>query len=67
MIKRTTLAILLVAVVGAGLFWLTSPNIAALRDANPETTALIDARAEEAAAEGRGPRGAPTWVPHDKI
>jgi monofunctional biosynthetic peptidoglycan transglycosylase len=67
MIKRTTLAILLVAIVGAGLFWLTSPNVAALLETNPETTALIEARADQARDEGREPRRQQAWVPIDRI
>jgi monofunctional biosynthetic peptidoglycan transglycosylase len=67
MIKRATLLIIVLTLAGGALFWITHPNVAALRDANPETTALIEARAEEARSAGREPRRLQTWVPVDRI
>jgi monofunctional biosynthetic peptidoglycan transglycosylase len=47
--------------------WLTFPNLARLRDQNPETTAMIEARAREARARGVQPRRVQAWVPLEKI
>ena len=67
MIKRFTLAILIAIGAGGVAFWATYPDVASLRDANPQTTALIEARAEEARDAGREARRAQTWVPIDRI
>jgi monofunctional biosynthetic peptidoglycan transglycosylase len=67
MIKRVTLIVLAAVAVGGGLFWVTYPDVAALKDHNPESSALIDARAAEARAEGREPKRVQTWVPIDRI
>lgn len=48
-------------------FWLTYPNVAKLRDANPDSTAMIDIRADEAVSEGRAVRREQIWVPLDRI
>jgi monofunctional biosynthetic peptidoglycan transglycosylase len=67
MIKRVTLVILSLVAVGAVYFWVTYPNVAALKDHNPESTALIDARAAEARAAGAEPKRVQTWVPIERI
>src|SRR5918997_6291027 len=47
--------------------WLTFPDLARLRDQNPETTAMIEARAREARARGEQPKRIQQWVPLEKI
>jgi len=56
--------------VGLGLLiyaWLTFPNLALLKDHNPETTAIIEQRAREARARGEEPKRIQEWVPLEKI
>ena len=67
MFKRVTLIAFAAVAVAGGFFWFTYPDVAGLKDHNPESTALIDARAAEARAEGREPKRAQTWVPIDRI
>jgi monofunctional biosynthetic peptidoglycan transglycosylase len=45
----------------------TFPRVWRLRDANPETTAMIEIRAEEARARGEQPRRVQQWVPLERI
>ncbi len=45
----------------------TLPDPAALAKENPKTTALIEARAEEAQEKGRKPRRSQTWVPLSRV
>ena len=45
----------------------TFPNVAKLRDHNPDTTAIIEQRAEEARAQGQQPRRYQLWVPIERI
>ena len=45
----------------------TFPRVKRLRDANPETTALIETRAREARERGEPPRRAQQWVPLERI
>jgi monofunctional biosynthetic peptidoglycan transglycosylase len=67
MFKRIFL-IGLAGILGLGLFeWATYPDVSRLRDQNPETTALIEARLEEAEDAGRPPKRVQTWVPLDRI
>jgi monofunctional biosynthetic peptidoglycan transglycosylase len=66
-IKYTALGIL-----GVILGWIifeavTFPNISQLRDNNPETTSMIEARLREAQASGQQPKRIQTWVPLEKI
>ena len=56
--------------VGLGLLiyaWLTFPNLALLKDHNPETTAIIEQRAREARARGEEPKRIQEWVSLEKI
>lgn len=60
------------SLVGIFLGWIifelvTFPNISRLRDQNPETTSMIEARIREARANGVEPKRVQTWVPLDKI
>lgn len=45
----------------------TFPRVARLRDQNPATTSLIEARAEEAQSRNEQPKRAQTWMPLNKI
>jgi len=45
----------------------TFPRLARLRDANPQTTALIEARLEEARKAGKDARRVQQWVPLSRI
>jgi monofunctional biosynthetic peptidoglycan transglycosylase len=67
MFKRFTLILLLL--VGGALLWFyaTYPNVAALRETNPETSALIEARLEAARRAGSEPKRVQTWVPIERI
>jgi monofunctional glycosyltransferase len=47
--------------------WFTFPNLAWLKDHNPETTAWIEMRAREARARGEEPKRIQVWVPLEKI
>lgn len=67
MLKRIALGTVVVLLGFAAYLWLTYPNVAALKDTNPESTALIDARLSQAASEGREPKRVQTWVPIEKI
>ncbi len=54
--------------VGWILFELiTFPNISKLRDQNPESTSMIEARMREAQERGEQPKRIQTWVPLEKI
>src|SRR5918998_5817094 len=45
----------------------TFPRVKRLRDQNPETTALIETRIEEARERGQQPRRVQQWVPLERI
>ncbi len=45
----------------------TFPRVSKLRDNNPETTALIEARLREARERGEQPKRVQQWVPLDRI
>jgi monofunctional biosynthetic peptidoglycan transglycosylase len=47
--------------------YLTLPDVRELRTRNPETTAFIELRAQEARAEGREPRRVQRWMPYGRI
>jgi monofunctional biosynthetic peptidoglycan transglycosylase len=47
--------------------YLTLPDVRALRDHNPETTAFIELRAREAEAAGTRARRIQYWVPYGRI
>jgi monofunctional biosynthetic peptidoglycan transglycosylase len=67
MLKRVTLIIIGCVAAFLLYFWATYPNVAKLRDQNPESTAMIDNRAAEALSEGRQPKRVQTWVSIDRI
>jgi monofunctional glycosyltransferase len=43
------------------------PNVGALKDTNPESTAMIENRRSEAVSESREPKRVQQWVPIEKI
>jgi len=51
----------------AAAFWLTLPSAEPLRHANPATTALMNARSQQARARGRAGRRNQHWVPLSRI
>ena len=52
---------------GIAYAYLTLPDVRTLATANPETTAFIELRAREAAANGKTPRRIQRWVPYGRI
>lgn len=61
------LAVVAVSAVALGAIWITTPDVAYLAKKNPETTAFIDLRREEAANAGKKLRLRWTWVPLGRI
>jgi monofunctional glycosyltransferase len=59
--------VLLCAGCLVGLFFLTLPSAEPLRNANPATTALMEARLKEAQKAGRPGRHNQHWVPMNQI
>jgi monofunctional biosynthetic peptidoglycan transglycosylase len=58
--------------LAAGFLWvayayLTLPDVRALSDENPSSTAFIELRANEARAAGKEPRRSQRWVGYEKI
>jgi monofunctional glycosyltransferase len=47
--------------------YLTLPDVRDLRTHNPQSTAFIDLRADEARAEGRAPKRVQQWIPYGRI
>jgi monofunctional biosynthetic peptidoglycan transglycosylase len=66
-IKRTFLILVLAIAAFIVFEIITFPNTRALATTNPETTALIETRAEEAVDKGQEPRRIQNWVPLDRI
>ncbi|HJU54749.1 MAG TPA: transglycosylase domain-containing protein, partial [Pyrinomonadaceae bacterium] len=66
-IKFTTFGLIGVLLGWLIYEWLTFPDLARLRNQNPETTAMIESRAREARARGEQPRRVQQWVPLEKI
>jgi monofunctional biosynthetic peptidoglycan transglycosylase len=66
-IKVAALAIFASLVVLLVYEVITFPRVWRLKDANPETTAMIEIRAEEARARGEQPRRVQQWVPLERI
>jgi monofunctional biosynthetic peptidoglycan transglycosylase len=66
-IKRTILAFVLIFLGWLIYEFITFPSIAKLREENPQTTSMIEARKKEVIAKGEQPRQIQTWVPLEKI
>jgi len=67
LIKLTALGVLALVTLWIVYEVATFPRVATLRDKNPETTALIETRIEEARRAGRNPRRVQQWVPLERI
>jgi monofunctional biosynthetic peptidoglycan transglycosylase len=66
-VKVAALAIFASLVVLLVYEVVTFPRVWRLKGANPETTAMIEIRAEEARARGEQPRRVQQWVPLERI
>lgn len=66
-IRRIFFAFFLVCVVWLIYEFVTFPSISKLRDQNPQTTSMIEARKKEATAKSEQPKQIQTWVPLEKI
>jgi monofunctional biosynthetic peptidoglycan transglycosylase len=66
-IKRIVLGALVLAVLLVGYEVITFPRVSRLREENPESTSLIDARIKEAQDKGQPPKRVQVWMPLDKI
>jgi monofunctional biosynthetic peptidoglycan transglycosylase len=64
---KIVMAFFFVIVLLVGYEVVTFPRISRLRTQNPETTSMIEARAEEARQKGEQPKRFQAWVPLDKI
>lgn len=64
---RWNVALAALAFACVAYVYLTLPDVRPLVDANPETTAFIELRRREAAAEGRELRLRHEWVPFGRI
>jgi len=67
LIKALALIVLAVVTLWVVYEVATFPRIPRLRDHNPATTALIEARIKEARHERRAPRRVQQWVPIERI
>ncbi len=66
-IKITALALFAAFVVLLVYEVVTFPHVGRLKEANPETTAMIETRAQEARERGEEPRRVQMWVPIERI
>jgi monofunctional biosynthetic peptidoglycan transglycosylase len=69
-VRLLTRGVLGLAVAGGALFtyiYLTLPDVRPLARTNPRTTAFMELRRREAAAEGRKLRHVHYWVPYSRI
>ena len=64
---KILLALPAVAFATAAYVYLTLPDVRVLRRSNPETTAFIELRADEARARGGKPRRVQRWVPYSRF
>jgi monofunctional biosynthetic peptidoglycan transglycosylase len=67
LIKKVALVLLALFTVWVVYEVLMFPRVARLRERNPETTSLIEARLREARKGGREPRRVQQWVPLGRI
>lgn len=66
-IKRIFFAFFLVGIVWLIYEFITFPSISKLREQNPQTTSMIEARKKEAKAKNEEPKQIQTWMPLEKI
>jgi monofunctional biosynthetic peptidoglycan transglycosylase len=65
--KRIVLTVFVALLIFVFYEVITFPHVSKLRTENPQTTALIESRAQEARDKGEQPRRFQTWVALDKI
>jgi monofunctional glycosyltransferase len=66
-LKKIALGLLALLTVWVVYEVATFPRVSRLREQNPATTSMIEARIREARREGRGPRRVQVWVPIERI
>lgn len=66
-IKRIIFAFFLIGFVWLVYEFITFPSLSKLREQNPQTTSMIEARKKEKYAKGEQPLQIQTWVPLEKI
>src|SRR6266852_9306770 len=66
-VKYTLYAITGIALGGLSFEVATLPSVSALRDENPATTSMIEARVREAQINGAQPKRVQIWVPLERI
>jgi monofunctional biosynthetic peptidoglycan transglycosylase len=67
LIQMITLGVVAFIVFALIYELVTFPRVAKLRDNNPETTAMIETRLQEARARGEQPKRVQQWVPLERI
>ncbi|HLL71303.1 MAG TPA: transglycosylase domain-containing protein [Pyrinomonadaceae bacterium] len=67
LMKAVVIGVLLFVVLALIYELATFPRVAKLRDNNPETTAMIETRMQEARERGEQPRRVQQWVPLERI
>ena len=67
MLKRIALGLLALILVWLAWEWITFPDVAALADAPPETTAFMERRKEQLREEGKDDDLLWDWVPYSRI
>jgi monofunctional glycosyltransferase len=67
LLGRALAFVLAIAFACAAYLYVSLPDVRHLRDANPETSAFIELRAEEARARGKEPRRVQRWVSYGRI
>jgi monofunctional biosynthetic peptidoglycan transglycosylase len=65
--KKIAMAVPAIAFIYLSYLYLTLPDVRVLATKNPETTAFIELRAEEARDEGRTPKRVQKWVRYERI
>jgi monofunctional biosynthetic peptidoglycan transglycosylase len=64
---RAVVGLLAIGFATAAYIYLTVPDVRILRTQNPQTTAFIELRAEQAQARGEPARRVQRWVPYGRI
>ncbi|HET7219994.1 MAG TPA: biosynthetic peptidoglycan transglycosylase, partial [Vicinamibacterales bacterium] len=64
---RAFVVLLAVGFACAAYIYLTLPDVRVLRSQNPQTTAFIELRAQQAAAKGEPVRRVQRWAPYARI
>ena len=67
MVKRIALGLVALLLVWLAWEWVTFPDVAALADAPPETTAFMERRKEQLREQGKSDELKWQWVPYSRI